>query len=153
MFGRGGFFSARYSYYRIVDWKPNDHICKGRAVQDWLGRVLQASEANSTSPYCTDDIPILGLPLLSSLELLASRPSPTSFQITGTFYPVCPFDECTLGSLLSYTEKAIRNLWLKACYPSETLWLGLLCPKVYKIHFQFSCRKQRALTHINDQLS
>lgn len=56
--------------------------------------------------------------------------------MTGAVNPVCPFDECTCGSMLSSTDKAIRNSWLKANYLSKTLvvWTVVL----HSLHNPFS---------------
>lgn len=99
--------STWYSDHSIVNWKPNDSISERRAVQDWCGRVLDASKVNLTTSYCTDDIQNLGVPILSSVELPASRHSSTGLQITGAFYPVWPFDEYTCGSMFSYTDEVM----------------------------------------------
>lgn len=85
--------STWYSYQCIVDWKPKDFITKWRAYENGRGRVLEATKVDLTTPYCTDDIPNLGVPLFSSVKISDLRSFSTRFQMTGAFYLLCQFDK------------------------------------------------------------
>lgn len=73
-----------------------------------------------TTLYCTDDIPNLGVPILSSVALPDSTISSTRVQISGACHAVCPFDEYINGSVFSYSDEVLKILWLEACYLSDT---------------------------------
>lgn len=101
--------STWYSCHSIENWKLRDSISERRAVQNCRRRVLKASKVNLTTPYCTDDFSNLGMPLLSSVELPVLIISLMKFQKAAAFYPACPFDECSSGSMLSYSDRAMNN--------------------------------------------
>lgn len=127
---------------------PKEGLCN-TGVEEFLKHLKWIL----TSLYCTNDIPDLRVPLLSSGELPASRNSSRSFQETGTFFTFVHLMNVHAPLWWAILRKRYDIFGSTCVILRKLLWRGLLCSKVYKIHFQFFSRMHRTLFQIHDYLS